>query len=121
MCDVPELPTRLSMMVIVMLPLAALLCARLVKSHSIQPIGGFIVIVVRVISVGEHEGAFAHTVVDWVNELHACAETVVADEPWKLERCIRKTISVGVMAEGQGMEDKSNSINIRLSPDPPED
>ena len=60
-----------SMKVIVVLPFAMLDCARLVKSHSIQPNGLVSVRVDRVISVGEHAGAVAQTTLDSVNPLHA--------------------------------------------------
>ncbi len=59
-----------SLKVIVVLPLAMLDCARLVKSHSIQPNGLVKVRVERVISVVEQEGAVAQTTLDSVNPLH---------------------------------------------------
>ena len=65
----------------VVLPLAMLLCARLVKSHSIHPNGLFKVSVERVISVVEHVGAVAQTTLDSVNPLHAYTATVVDDVP----------------------------------------
>ena len=59
-----------SMNVIVVLPLAMLLWARLVKSHSIHPKGLFNVSVERVISLVEQDGAVAQTTLDSVKPLH---------------------------------------------------
>ena len=59
-----------SLNVIVVLPFAMLACARLVKSHSIQPKGLFNVRVDRVISLVEHVGAVAQTTLDSVKPLH---------------------------------------------------
>ena len=59
-----------SLNVIVVLPLAMLAWARLVKSHSFQPKGLFNVNVERVISLVEQEGAVAQTTMDSVNPLH---------------------------------------------------
>jgi len=56
------------MNVMVVFPLAMLDCARLVKSHSIQPNDYPKVRVERVISDDEHEGAFAQTTEDWEKE-----------------------------------------------------
>ena len=59
------------MNVMVVLPLAMLLCAKLVKSHSTHPKGLFKVRVERVISVVEQVGAVAHTTLDSVKPLQA--------------------------------------------------
>jgi hypothetical protein len=69
------------MKVIVVFPFAMLDWAKLVKSHSIQPIGDERVRVERVISLVEHVGAFAQTTADSVNPPHANAPMVVDDVP----------------------------------------
>ena len=51
----------------VMLLLATLLCAKLVRSHSSHPLDGLRVSVERVISVVEHEGVLFHVTVDCEN------------------------------------------------------
>ena len=55
----------------VMLLFATLLCAKLVRSHSSQPLDGLRVSVERVISVVEHDGVLFHVTADWENEEQA--------------------------------------------------
>ncbi len=112
-------PTRANMIVMVVLPLAMLLCAKPVRSQSIQPVGEVRVNVERVISVVEQAGALDQTVVLSLNPLQAYTAMVEEEVPPRLVWYRRRIISVGVMADGHGIEDKSNSMSTRLSPLPP--
>ena len=102
------------MTVMVMLPLATLDCAKLVKSHSIQPVEGLSVRVDLVISLGEQVGVLFHVTLLSTKESQAWAETVVADVPTTLCRYKPSSIEVGVIAAGHGMALRSYSNMMLL-------
>ena len=79
------------------------------RSHSTQPEAGVSVSVERVISL-DMQATFEFQVTeDSVNDEQACAEMVVEVVPVTPVRYNPRSIEVGVMAEGQGIELKSNS------------
>jgi hypothetical protein len=109
---VDEIPTDFRRIVIVRLPFATLICARLVKSQSTQPEAGERVRVERVISDEEHDILVFHVTEDSENPEQACAEIVVEDVPTTPVRYIFNSIDVGVIAVGQGISLRSNSMRI---------
>ena len=86
-----------------------LLCARAVKSHSNHPLEGIIGSVDLVISDGEQTGVLLHVALDSEKLEQACADIVVEAVPATLALYIFKTIEVGVIADGHGACERSNS------------
>ena len=95
--------------VMVRLPFATLDWAKLVKSHSIQPVAGVSVRVERVISLVVHATLLFQVTDDSLKVEHACAEIVVDEVPVTPVLYMLSIIEVGVIADGHVIELKSNS------------
>ena len=79
-------------------------------SHSSQPEGGVTASVERVISAVLQVGGCSAVTLTSLNVEHACALTVNGVTPATCVRYNRSIVDVGVMADGHGIWDRSNSM-----------